>query len=131
MTHVRRLITTVDEQICGPKRKSVGRTLSVSALHEAELDDGSRVLLLDDRGWSSSALWSESAKQEIIDTSRDVVGPDEPYGDQTYEEAALAHWEYLAAVLARAGIIVQGAKMRLLPHDVILTRQVMDRIQGR
>jgi hypothetical protein len=49
---VTRLVTFVD------LREGVGdaRQLSVSARHEAELPDGRRVLLLDDRGWTASSL---------------------------------------------------------------------------
>ena len=72
------------------------RQLSVSARHEAELPDGRRVLLLDDRGWTSSRhtafqaggaestreqqldTWATTSVEEIEQTARMVVGPDEP-----------------------------------------------------
>jgi hypothetical protein len=47
---VARLVTPVE------LRDADARRMSVSARHEAELVDGRRVLLLDDRGWSSSVV---------------------------------------------------------------------------
>jgi hypothetical protein len=52
MTAVARLVTFVDVD----DRAGEARRMSVSARHEAALADGRRVLLLDDRGWSSTAL---------------------------------------------------------------------------
>lgn len=42
---------------------SVNR-VSVSAHHEAVLDDSRRLLLLDDRGWSSSGTWAQISATE-------------------------------------------------------------------
>lgn len=49
MAAVARLVTLVDvdDDVADP------RQMSVSARHEAVLVDGRRLLLLDDRGWSS------------------------------------------------------------------------------
>ena len=49
----------------------------MSARHEAELVDGRRVLLLDDRGWSSSGnvsdIWALTSVEDIEKTARMVV----------------------------------------------------------
>ena len=57
--------------------------MSVSARHEAVLENGCRVLLLDDRGWSASGppdIWARTSIEDIVDTALMVVGPDEPSG---------------------------------------------------
>ncbi|MFJ6700624.1 hypothetical protein ACIQM4_31895 [Streptomyces sp. NPDC091272] len=103
--------------------------LSVSARLEALLADGGRVVLLDDRGWSSSALGSRAdvraltSVEDITTTARMVVGPDEPYEDQTYEQAAAAHWDALAHALGQrpgADAHPDGRELERLPHDVVL-----------
>ncbi len=48
VAQVARLMTFVDADDDVPD----ARQISVSARHEAVLDDGRRVLLMDDRGWS-------------------------------------------------------------------------------
>ena len=52
MAAVTRLVTLVDlrEEVADASQ------MSVTARHEAVLTDGRRLLLLDDRGWSESAL---------------------------------------------------------------------------
>ena len=82
MAAVVRLVTSLDanEPCCHD------RQTSVSARHEADLDDGRRVLLLDDRGCSVSALsdiWAMTSVEDIVLTARTVVGPDEPFGGRT------------------------------------------------
>jgi hypothetical protein len=95
MAAVARLVTFVDirdQDDDGPD----ARRMSVSARHEAELPDGRRVLLLDDRGWSSTSLiasgegevpeeqpdsWATWSVEDIEETTRIVVGPDEPSRD--------------------------------------------------
>src|SRR6266545_6073053 len=94
MSAVTRLVTFVD------LAEGVGdtRQTSFSARHEAVLLDGRRVLLLDDRGWTWSSLitvqagasdrdstreqqpdiWATTSVEDIEQTARMVVGPDEP-----------------------------------------------------
>ncbi|MEU5218170.1 hypothetical protein AB0G79_18485 [Streptomyces sp. NPDC020807] len=123
MPVVTRLVTHVelDEVATTPSQ------LSVSARLEAELSDGRPLVLLDDRGWSESVLGDGDLRDlldvaDIEDTARTVVGPDEPFGDETREEADAAHWSALAAhVEAKApGVRVVGAELAGLTHDVVL-----------
>ena len=56
----------------------------MSARHEAVLDDGRRLLLLDDRGWTEALrgaganeiddLWALTSERDIVETARVVVG---------------------------------------------------------
>jgi hypothetical protein len=93
--------------------------VSLSVRFEAELDDGKHVLLLDDRGWSSSGTWSQVSRAEIEETTRVVVGPDEPHDDETWEDAETGYWDYIREILAEQGVEVDSADLRSLPHDVI------------
>src|SRR5436305_979332 len=132
MPHVIRLLTVAD---IAPD--SDARRVSVRARHEAVLDDGRRVVLLDDRGWSAELrgpgsneiadIWTTAAEQEIVETARQVVGPDEPFGDHTYASMAAGHWSTLADTLRRHGVMVDPVVLAQLPHDV----EISDRLRGR
>jgi hypothetical protein len=69
MGRVVRLVTLVDvdDATAGP------RQISVLARHEAELDDGHRMLLSDDRGWSGSGppdAWGEQSVHDVVLSER-------------------------------------------------------------
>jgi hypothetical protein len=142
---VTRLLTFVD------LAEEVGdtRQMNVSARHEAVLLDGRRVLLLDDRGWSSSALtafqagdasdrdskreqqpdiWAMTSVEDIEQTARMVVGPDEPTDGFSQEDAEQGHWAYLSDVLRQHGIVVDALDLRRLPHDVVLSERLLARV---
>jgi hypothetical protein len=143
MAAVTRLVTLVDvrDEVADP------RQMSVSARHEAVLADGRRVLLLDDRGWTSAALtayggeapedhsredqsdiWAVTSVEDIEEMARIVVGPDEPPDGYSQEEAEAAHWAYLADVLREQGIVVDAMELKRLPHDVVLSERLRARI---
>ena len=141
MPAVTRLVTLVDVQ----DEVADASQMSVSARHEAELADGRRVLLLDDRGWTSTALiaypvgevpdgehqpdiWAMTSIEDIEETARVVVGPDEPFGEHSQEEMEASHWAYLADVLRQQGIVVDALELRRLPHDVVLSERLRARI---
>lgn len=106
---------------------------SVSARHELELLDGSRVLLLDDRGWGVSGppgIWARTSVNDIAATTRMVVGPDEPFGDRTRDDMAADHWAHLQQIAQRQGAITTVAELRDLPHDVVLSPRLLARLAG-
>jgi hypothetical protein len=139
---VARLVTFVDLREGGGD----ARQLSVSARHEAELPDGRRVLLLDDRGWTSSThtafqaggaestreqqldTWATTSVEEIEQTARMVVGPDEPLEGSSQEDAKQGHWAYLSDVLRQHGVVVDARELRRLPHDVVLSERLLARV---
>jgi hypothetical protein len=121
MSNVERLVTVIDLD----DRDT--RDHSIRARHEAALGDGRRFVLLDDRGWSSSAGVDGCTRADVEGTARMVVGPDEPWGDQTREQAEEAHWTYLEQKLQNAGISVQEGKLETLSHDV----EMSDRLRSR
>ena len=122
MGEVRRLVTVIDLD----DRDSGGR--SVRARHEAELADGRRFVLLDDRGWSSSAPVDDRTTEEVEGIARTVVGPDEPWGDQTREAVEEAHWNSLQHKLEDAGVDVEDAELRTLPHHVEVSERLRRRL---
>jgi hypothetical protein len=141
---VTRLVTFVD------LAEEVGdtRQMAVSARHEAELLDGRRVLLLDDRGWTSSALiafpagdasdrdrreqqpdiWAMTSVEDVEEDARMVVGPDEPPDGFSQEDAEQAHWAYLSDVLRQHGVVVDAVDLRRLPHEVVLSDRLLRRL---
>jgi len=121
-----RLVTLADADDDSPD----SRQISVTARHEAVLDDDDRVLLLDDRGWSESGppdIWVETSVSDIVETARTVVGPDEPFGVRSHQDMAAEHWGQLAAVLRRNGVVVDAGDLPRLPHDVVLSERLLVR----
>jgi len=143
---VTRLVTFVDlAKVVGDTRQ-----MAFSARHEAVLLDGQRVLLLDDRGWSFSSLitafqagdasdrdstreqqpdiWAMTSVEEIEQTARIVVGPDEPFEGSSQEDAEQGHCAYLSDVLRQHGVVVDALDLRRLPHDVVLSERLLARV---
>ena len=142
MALVARLVTFVDID------NAEASGLSFSARHDALLADGRRIVLLDDRGWSQSRIyfscegeppmredpvspWEGVTREDIEETARTVVGPDEAYGDYTQAELDEAHWGYLAAALQEQGVDVEEADLEALPHDVQLSDRLLARLADR
>jgi hypothetical protein len=141
---VRRLVTFVD------LAEEVGdnRQMTFSARHEAVLVDGRRVLLLDDRGWTWSSLiavqadasdrdstreqppdiWATTSVEDIEQTARMVVGPDEPSDGFSQEDAEQGHWAYLSDVLRQHGVVADALDLTRLPHDVVLSDRLLARV---
>jgi hypothetical protein len=115
--------------------------VSFSAVLEAELVDGRRIVLLDDRGWSSGVRvagagvpadqWSHVTREDVVETARTVVGPDEPADGERHEDAARQHWSLLAARLEEDGIASSADDLRALPHAVVLSDRLLARIAGQ
>jgi len=138
MARVVRLVTVADLG-----EQADARRISVSARHEVVLDDGRRIVLLDDRGWSETLggagaaeigdIWTTSSVQHIAETARMVVGPDEAYAGRTQDDMDAAHWSTLAGTLRAHGVVVDAEELRRLPHDVELSdrlRATLDHAAG-
>ncbi|WP_199429885.1 hypothetical protein [Qaidamihabitans albus] len=128
MSAVVRLVTFADlDDAAG------ARQVSVSLRQEAELVDGRRLLLLDDRGWAvsgggASGPWPTMSAEEIEETSRVVVGPDEPFGGHSRADMEADHWAALAADLRGQGVVVDWRELERLPHDVVLSERLLARV---
>ncbi|WP_461006337.1 hypothetical protein [Streptomyces capparidis] len=119
MTVVTRLVTDVDLDDAATD----ARRMSVSARLEAQLADGRGVVLLDDRGWSSwggTDIRGRISAEDVEETARTVVGPDEPIDGLTHEQMAAGHWGSLARALRQQGVDVDPQELERLPHDVVL-----------
>ena len=108
--------------------------MSIAARHEAVLEDGRRLLLLGDRGWTESVhgvsdIWPVTSVEEIEADARVVVGPDEPFDGRSQADMEADHWAYLAELLRQLGVAVEPAELRELPHDVVLGERLLARIQ--
>jgi hypothetical protein len=128
MAAVVRLVTLVDIDA----DRTGARQMSVSARHEAVLADGRRVLLLDDRGWTTSGnvpdIWATTSVEDIEEEARMVVGPDEPFAGRSQEYMDATHWAYLSEILRRHGVVVDAEELKRLPHDVLLSERLRVRL---
>jgi hypothetical protein len=109
-------------------------SMSLSALHLAVLQDGHRLTLLDDRGWSASGppdIWRQTALSEVEETGRMVVGPDEPFGSRSRADMETDHWTDLATTLRQQGVLISAEELSRLPHDVELTGRLRTRLTAR
>jgi hypothetical protein len=122
VARVTRLLTWVDID-----DRSGGE--SIRARLDAVLDDGRRLVLLDDRGWSGSGGASAFGLygEDIEETARMVVGPDGPGDGITQEEMDDGHWRTLTDRLRVQGVDVDRDGLRSLPHDV----EVSERLQAQ
>jgi hypothetical protein len=122
---VTRLVTFVDIDVDAPRR------MSVSARLEAVLVGGRRVLLLDDRGWSVSGppnIWALTSVEDLVETARMVVGPDEPFGGRSHEEMAADYWAQLTEVLREKGVVADALELKRLAHEVVLSERLLARV---
>ena len=129
MAAMARLVTFVDVD----DHVGDARQMSVSARHEAELVDGRRLLLLDDRGWRASAgevpdIWAVTSVEDIEGAARVVVGPDEAFAGRSQEDMDADHWAYPTEVLRQQGVVVDALELKRLPHDVVLSERLLARI---
>jgi hypothetical protein len=126
------------ETVADLRESADPRELSVAARHEAVLDDGRRVILLDDRGWTEglrgpgeeAGIWEVVAERDIAETARVVVGPDEPFGGRTQRDMEESHWRWLAGKLRAEGVDVEAAELRRLPHEVVFGDGLRARLGG-
>ena len=115
------------------------RRISVSVRHDAVLEDGGRLLLLDDRGWTHELrgagadeindLWAITTERDIVETACMVVGPDEPFGGRTQDDMETSHWNALAEMLRAQGVVMDAGELRRLPHDVELSNRLRARLR--
>ena len=124
-TAVTRLVTFADLD-----NDADDKNFSVSARHEAELSDGTRVLLLNDRGWAESPGWPPPSIEHVQEITRMVVGPDEPFDRLSEDDMATDHWNSLQQTLQRQGVFVDTIMLRELPHDILLSQRLLARIRA-
>jgi hypothetical protein len=124
--------------LAGVGEDAGARRISVSARHEAVLEDGRRVLLLGDRGWSQTLggfgagevadIWAVTSAHDIRETARVVVGPDEPFDGRSRDDMERDHWNALAENLRAHGVVMDAGELKQLPHDVVLSEALLERL---
>ena len=150
VSHLLTFVDLSDSHDPGPN----AREMYVTARLDAVLDHGRRVVLLDDRGWGgmlnwywteeptdeerrraereAPSIWADETIEEMEETARTVVGPDEPLDGVSHDEMAASHWGALAEDLRAHGVEITGEELAALRHDVELSERVLARIgRGR
>lgn len=131
MHEAKRLLTSIDIDEPAGTPRDADREMSISALLELELASGRRVTLLDDRGWGSSGpsnIWARTSLEDLVDTARTVVGPDEPPDRVSYEEADARYWARMAAIAQAKGVRIEAGDLPALPHDVDISQEIRARV---
>ncbi len=133
MDGVQRLVTSVDVDRAAEAEVGCERGIPISALLELELASGRRVVLLDDRGWSSSTsgsidVWASTSLESITATARMVVGPDEPPEGRSRAQEAAMYWGSLADTAREQDVRVGPEDLAALPHDVDVSEEVRARL---
>jgi hypothetical protein len=104
------------------------RAVSFDARLDAVLDDGRRIVVLDDRGWTSGThppgVHPPESRAQVERNARTVVGPDEPPDGATWEDMESVHWGRVADELRGRGVRATRAELMALPHDVELGDRV-------
>lgn len=95
----------------------------------AVLGDGRRILLHAERGWSTSTNGDDVWERETVETLRRtvlaVVLPDD--AEETLEEH---DFEWLSELLAQRGVTGFSHRLKHLPYEVVLSREILDRVAG-
>jgi hypothetical protein len=93
--------------------------------------DGHHGLLLDDRGWTESGtpnMWVTTSVEDVVDTARTVVGPDEPFDGRSQEDMEADHWAHLSGLLQQRGLVGSPGEPRRLPYSVVLSERLLARV---
>lgn len=131
MHQAKQLLTSIELDEPAAVGRDDHRTMFISALLELELTTGRRVTLLDDRGWGCSGsdnIWAYTSQEELVETARTVVGPDEPFGGASYEDVEQDYWADMAATAAAQGVHIDADDLAALPHEVAISDQIQQRL---
>jgi hypothetical protein len=126
MASASKLVTVADLDYSSADKSRV----SVAARLGLLLEDGGSVLLLDNRGWSTSQHWADVSVGDIEKRTFDVMGPDAPTEDQDKEEMATEYWEFLSEILEQQDLDIGPAELRELPHEVRLSHRLLKRLDA-
>jgi hypothetical protein len=98
-------------------------------VHEfAELDDGRRLTLHEERGFTTSGgpeptdLWRHLTLEHLERDVRTTVLPDD---DDTQDEHP---WEWLAGLLHVHGVEATTEELRVLPYEVVFSERLRARV---
>jgi hypothetical protein len=92
-------------------------------VHEfAELTDGRRLTLHEERGFTTSGQWRHLTLENLERDVRTTVLPDD---DDTQDEHP---WEWLVALLQARGVEATAEELRLLPYGVEFSERLRARL---
>ena len=92
-------------------------------VHEfADLADGRRITLHEDRGFTTSAQWRYLTLDDLERDVRTTVLPDD---DDTQDEHP---WEWLAELLHVRGVDATAEELRLVPYNVVFSERLRARL---
>jgi hypothetical protein len=104
------------------------RTQSFSVSEYLRWDDGQRVMLHHDRGFtigsSTGAVRGSESPASITRTVLNVVLPDDDDVEESHP------WAWLAELARIQGVSVTAEDLRSLPYDVVLTEELMTWLGG-
>ncbi|MGH3652611.1 hypothetical protein [Glutamicibacter sp.] len=109
---------TIEKFVSLAEAEPGSEQVRVRVLFQAQLDDGQSIVVLDDRGWSTSGEWAQVTPAEIRETSLVAVGPDEPARGWTPAEELHAYWEYIRSFLGTQQIHLPVDVLMNLEHEV-------------
>jgi hypothetical protein len=92
-------------------------------VHEfADLTEGRRITLHEDRGFTISAQWRYLTLDDLERDVRTTVLPDD---DDTQDEHP---WEWLAELLHVRGVDATAEELRLVPYNVVFSERLRARL---
>ena len=92
-------------------------------VHEfADLADGRRITLHEERGFTTSAQWRYLTLDDLERDVRTTVLPDD---DDTQDEHP---WGWLAELLHVRGVDATAEELRLVPYDVVFSERLRARL---
>ena len=75
-------------------------------------------------------IWAVTSVEDIEQTARAVVGPDEPLDGRSQEHMEATHWDSISEVLRQHGVVVGAQELQRLSHDVVIGERLQARIGG-
>lgn len=107
------------------------RQQSFSVAEFVDLEDGRRVILHRDRGWTQShhggdpgEAWPAPTEEDLVETVLNVVLPDDDDDPDDHE------WAGLARLAQRRGLDVTEAELRGLTYEVVLAPTLLEWLAG-
>ncbi|MEJ3653137.1 hypothetical protein WEH80_09145 [Actinomycetes bacterium KLBMP 9759] len=125
MSAVERLVITADVD----DGAAHGEQVSVRARMDAVLADGRWIVLLDDRGWGSTQTWASISANDVEETTRTAIGPDEPAAGRSVEQSTTDHWTHIARILLSNGVPVDPGRLRALPCGFVMSERLAARVR--
>lgn len=107
------------------------REQSFSVAEFVDLEDGRRVILHRDRGWSQGwrstapvEVWPAPTEEELVEAVLNVVLPDDDDNPDDHD------WAGLAKLAQARGISVTPADLRRLQYEVVLAPGLLRWLRG-